>query len=462
MKYANRFSVTLAMALLLGSFLCSPTAYAEPAAPKSVDELLDRVEQSIKDLPAYSFDFDININVDANGSKQSIESEFDVKIERPSRWAVIKQSGPFGATSISNGKEETVYLPMLKAYIVRPLAEATGENNELASLPVTFLGPAGKVPALMGEGLKKLILDGASESKLAGEEEIDGVACWKCEFKQEGLNSQLWVTKADHPLPRRVVLVPDDSSKSGMPKGMSLTAQIDIVNFNAEPKFTDEDFKFTPPEGVRQADSLQDAMPKPGPQPPHELVGKQAPTFEVDVLDGEAFKLEDVLGKKVVMLDFWATWCGPCVAALPEISAAAEEMKEKDVVFYTVNLREEPEAVKEFLKEQELDVPVLLDAEGEIGDLYKAEAIPQTVLIGKDGRVQVVHVGFGGDAKKKLIEEMTALLEGKELAQETLDKWEAEQKKAEAEEEAEESEGDDAEGEGADVEVEQAEVEVEQ
>jgi thiol-disulfide isomerase/thioredoxin len=165
------------------------------------------------------------------------------------------------------------------------------------------------------------------------------------------------------------------------------------------------------------------------------------------------------------MLDFWATWCGPCVAALPEISAAADEMKDKDVVFYTVNLREDPEAVKEFLKEQELDVPVLLDAEGEIGDLYKAEAIPQTVLIGKDGRVQVVHVGFGGDAKKKLIEELTALLEGKELAQETLDKWEADQKKAKAEKEEDDSadsEDDDAEAEGADVEVEEAEVEVEQ
>jgi outer membrane lipoprotein-sorting protein len=162
MKYATRLGVTLATALLLGSFLCSPTVNAEPAEPKSVDELLDRVEQSIKDLPAYSFDFDIAIAVDANGNKQNIESEFDVKIERPNRWAVVKQSGQFGATSISDGKEETVYLPMLKAYIVRPLDKSTGENNELASLPVTFLGPAGKVQALMGEGLKKFMLDGVT------------------------------------------------------------------------------------------------------------------------------------------------------------------------------------------------------------------------------------------------------------------------------------------------------------
>lgn len=461
MNYANRLGATLAAALLLGSFICSPMAYAEPAELKSVDELLDQVEQSIKDLPAYSFDLDITIDVEANEKKQHVENKFDVKIERPNRWAVVKESGQIGGAAVSDGKEETVYLPMFKAYIVRPLDEATAEDNELAGLPSMFLGPAGKVQALMGEGLKKFMLDGVTESKIVGEEEIDGVACWKAELKQQGVDWQLWVTKGDHPLPRRVVLVPDYSSQPGMPKGMSLTAQIDVANFNAEPKFTDEDFKFTPPEDTRQADSLQDAMPKPGPRPPHSLVGEQAPTFEVDVLDGEAFKLEDVLGKKVVMLDFWATWCGPCVAALPEISAAADEMKDKDVVFYTVNLREDPEAVKEFLKEQKLDVPVLLDAEGEIGDLYKAEAIPQTVLIGKDGRVQVVHVGFGGDAKKKLIEELTALLEGKELAQETLDKWEADQKKAKAEKEAKESEDDDAEGDDADVEVEETEIEVE-
>jgi thiol-disulfide isomerase/thioredoxin len=313
-----------------------------------------------------------------------------------------------------------------------------------------ILGPAGQVKAFQGIDLKKTLLDGVTESKLVGEEKIDGQECWKCEFKQEGLTWELWVTKGDQPLPIRVVAKPDYSATPGAPPGMSMTAQINLTNFNLEPKFNDADFTFTPPEGAKKVKSLADAMPGAGPRPPHELVGKAAPEFEIDVLDGEAFKLQDVIGKKVVMLDFWATWCGPCVAALPQISAAAEELKDKDVIFYAVNLRETPEDVKAFLEEQKLDVPVLLDAEGEVGDLYKAAAIPQTVLIGKDGRVQVVHVGFGGDVKQKLIDEITAILEGKDLAQETLDKWEEEQNAADAE-----SEDEDAQAEG-EVEVEAA------
>lgn len=440
MKKSTRWFAAAAYALLVCGVVRPVVVCAASAEPKSVEELLERVEQTLKDIPAYSCDFDISIDVDAGGNKQHVDCEFDVKIEKPNRWAIVKQEGPIGGTSISDGKNETTYLPMLEAYVVKPLPAEGEEADAEVPLPPMILGPAGFVKAFQGEGLKKLLLDGVTESKLAGEETIDGKECWKCEFKQEGLEWDLWVTKEEQPKPVRVVAKPDYSAAPGAPPGMSMTAQINLTNFNLEPKFTDADFTFAPPEGAKKVKSIADAMPGAGPQPPHELVGKAAPEFEVDVLDGETFKLQDVIGKKVVMLDFWATWCGPCVAALPQISAAAEELKEKDVIFYAVNLRETPEDVKAFLEEQKLDVPVLLDAEGEVGGLYKAAAIPQTVLIGKDGRVQVVHVGFGGDVKQQLIDEVTGILEGKDLAQQTLDKWEEEQNAVEADAESNEGE----------------------
>jgi peroxiredoxin len=448
MKRSIHWLATIAGALFICAVAQVGVASAAPAEPKSAEELLDRVEQTLKDLPAYSCDFDISIDVEVGGKKQHVDSKFDVKIAKPDRWAIVKEEGPIGGTSISDGKNETTYFPMLEAYVVKPLPAEGEEAAEEMQIPAMILGPAGQVKAFQGVDLKKTLLDGVTESKLAGEETIDGQECWKCEFKQEGLNWALWVTKEDQPKPIRAVAKPDYSATPGAPADMSMTAQIDLTNFNLEPKFTDADFTFTPPEDAKKVKSLADAMPGAGPRPPHELLGKDAPDFEVDVLDGETFKLEDVIGKKVVMLDFWATWCGPCVAALPQISAAAEELKEKDVIFYAVNLRESAEDVKAFLEEQKLDVPVLLDAEGEVGDLYKAAAIPQTVLIGKDGRVQVVHVGFGGDVKQQLIDEVTGILEGKDLAQETLDKWEEDQKAAQAEEE------DDAANEEDEVEVE--------
>ena len=111
-----------------------------------------------------------------------------------------------------------------------------------------------------------------------------------------------------------------------------------------------------------------------------------------------------------MILDFWATWCGPCVRALPIVSEVAAAYKDKGVVFYAVNEQEESDAVKKFLAAKKLDIAVAMDAEGEAAKLYKVNGIPQTVIIGKDGKVAVVHVGFSPSMKQMLTKELDALL----------------------------------------------------
>lgn len=148
----------------------------------------------------------------------------------------------------------------------------------------------------------------------------------------------------------------------------------------------------------------------------HSLLGQKAPPFSARMLDGGSFDLAQHLDGKVVVLDFWATWCGPCVRALPIISEVAASFKDQGVEFYAVNLGDEPEAVQQFLAEHKLSVPVLLDRDSKIGELYKAEAIPQTVIIGKDGVVQVVHVGFSANLQSELSGELDALVKGKKIA----------------------------------------------
>ncbi len=148
----------------------------------------------------------------------------------------------------------------------------------------------------------------------------------------------------------------------------------------------------------------------------HALLGQKAPPFSAPMLDGGSFELAQHLDGKVVILDFWATWCGPCVRALPIISEVAGSYKDQGVEFYAVNLGDEPDAVQQFLEEHKLNVPVLLDRDGRIGELYKAEAIPQTVIIGKDGVVQVVHVGFSANLQSELSGELDSLVAGKKIA----------------------------------------------
>jgi len=97
------------------------------------------------------------------------------------------------------------------------------------------------------------------------------------------------------------------------------------------------------------------------------------------------------------VLDLWATWCPPCRASLPHLDKLHEEMKDKGVKVYAVNVQEEKADVEQFIQQTNLKTPVLLDSKGEVSQKYKANAIPQTVVIGKDGKVARVFIGFGGE-----------------------------------------------------------------
>ena len=164
----------------------------------------------------------------------------------------------------------------------------------------------------------------------------------------------------------------------------------------------------------------KDAPPdaaKPDRPDPATLVGKPAPDFELELAAGGKVKLSELKDKSVVILDFWATWCPPCRKSLPVVAEVAKAYKEKGVAFYAVNQQEDEETIKGFQEKQKLQFTVALDPEGAIGEAYGVKGIPQTVIIGKDGTVQAVHVGALPDLKERLTKELDALLAGKKLVE---------------------------------------------
>ena len=128
---------------------------------------------------------------------------------------------------------------------------------------------------------------------------------------------------------------------------------------------------------------------------PGPLAGHEAPPFTLPTLDGTSVSLQDHLGKDVVLLDFWATWCPPCRALIPDIAEIAAEYGPKGVAVYAVNLGEPPQRVKNFLESEGLSLPVLLDAENTVGALYQVSGIPRVLIIGKDGVVRHDQAGSG-------------------------------------------------------------------
>ena len=114
-------------------------------------------------------------------------------------------------------------------------------------------------------------------------------------------------------------------------------------------------------------------------------VGEPAPDFALAAPDGEVMRLSDFRGQTVV-LNFWATWCGPCRAEMPELQRVYEERSAAgDLVVLAVNVQESAGAVEAFFEEFELTFPTVLDAQGEVTEEYGLLGLPGTFFIDADG-----------------------------------------------------------------------------
>jgi thiol-disulfide isomerase/thioredoxin len=305
-------------------------------------------------------------------------------------------------------------------------ADLAGLSQADGTMATSMMGlPRVAFPA-SGEEFYKALMEGVTKSEYMGEEKIGDVTCHHLRFYQRDFDWDIWIEKGDRPVLHK--LVPDMAKRLAeageMLKDAKFEYSIEFSDWNVAPKFTEADFAFTPPEGAVKVDSLLEGLAGMGNEEPelHGLVGQPAPPFQTVDPEGHPIDLGAQVGKNVILLDFWATWCGPCIDAMPQVDEVAKKFADRGLVFYAVNSGEDVETVKEFLKTNELELPVAMDMDGKVNELYLVTGIPQTVLIGKDGKVQVVHVGFGGNLGELLTKEVEELLAGKDLASEALAK----------------------------------------
>ncbi len=136
------------------------------------------------------------------------------------------------------------------------------------------------------------------------------------------------------------------------------------------------------------------------------LIGKRAEDFTLKDLDGSEFQLSKYRGR-IVVLDFWASWCGPCMQSLPKVDQLISRLESDKIVLAAINVQEPADTAQAALARLGIRPMVLLDEQGKVAVLYGATAIPQTVIVGADGAIKQIIVGGSQEARDRI---RTALL----------------------------------------------------
>jgi thiol-disulfide isomerase/thioredoxin len=143
--------------------------------------------------------------------------------------------------------------------------------------------------------------------------------------------------------------------------------------------------------------------------PADRLVGAAAPDFALRSFSGSNVRLSEHLGE-VVILNFWATWCGPCRQEMPELDAIYQKYRLAGLALFSVNLDEDRAAAIEMAQTLEVSYPVLFDERKEASRSYQIGTMPVTALIDRAGRVRYVSAGYKPGYEQRYAAQLRELL----------------------------------------------------
>lgn len=402
--------VAMALTASQGSF-CADEKAAPKIDPKAA-ETLKGLADYFGGLKSVSVNASVNMNIEAPGTKQQIAVAYLIAAEKPNKLAMIEKESVMGITIVCDGKQVYTYFPMMKMYTVKEAPadlDAIWQQNQTGSEKLLFIN------TLLRNKPYESMTEGVAEAKYVGEETVDGVQTNHIKLVAD-FDSDVWIAAGEKPT--LVKVVPDmmkalaKAGDVGEMRDMKMEVTITFKNWQLDTALPANTFTFEPPKDARKVSDFMGAMAEEEPSP---ILGKAAPDFKLDIMGGGALDLAALKGKSLIVLYFWATWPSPCEKATPVLLELIGEYKLKGVAFYAVNEQEDETKIREFNKKMNATYTVALDRDATAGEMYFVEGMPQTVVIGQDGTVQAVHVGYVPTLKEDLKKDLDQLLAGKKL-----------------------------------------------
>jgi peroxiredoxin len=139
-------------------------------------------------------------------------------------------------------------------------------------------------------------------------------------------------------------------------------------------------------------------------------IGKKAAEFSLPAVSGENLALQSLRGK-VVLLNFWATWCGPCREELPELARVQEKFRQRGFAVVTVTVDNDLENIRSFLKKYAVKLQALWDRRKKVAEAYAVEKMPSSYIIDRSGVIRFIHRGYRPEELKRIENEIDELLD---------------------------------------------------
>ena len=401
---------TVAMTGLLRAQEDSPLAKTDDSVQK-LDATVIRMAAYLKSLPAYHVEVSQQWKLDGEQASEGA-NVYQLTVRNPDefRVAVTSQAeGPKGSLiCVSDGKNLTRLFTLDDDCIYSQreggLSDLLKDAMTEGTLRESWLG------LVSHPDLHHYVMATASDVKYLGEEDLPSGKAHLFQMGWDGVSGvKFWIGAGDKPVVLQAVrtleFAPEPDKKHQMVITTSLT-------WKTDGSYPDEMFRPEIPDGAVKVSDLQMYLVEGGTR---DLLGQAAPAVDLKQLDGSAWMLNEHKGKDVVVLFFWATWAAPSTQNLPAISKFVKKYEEQGVAFYAVDVGQKEDEVKAFLSDVEYDAPVVLDPQQAAAKAYRVTSLPATVMIGKDGTLQAVHVGSDSESRELISQDLQRVLKGESL-----------------------------------------------
>jgi peroxiredoxin/outer membrane lipoprotein-sorting protein len=379
---------------ILGAFGAAAAA-PEEAPDLTAKDVLQKVTAAYSHITSVRIKATREQNVAHGGRTAFGSAELDMAADGSHRYAIRFIENGRSALAVSDG--DTTWRARLDQKFWTQMAAAS-----IASADVGDTGAAPRrdlftfaTSALLGQfvAIAKQAEDPQFVRSDAVKVSETKIPCYVVRCRAGKVDYDLWIDK------ERFLVLQD---RERMEKqGDVVETKVKLTALEINPKLDDSLFHFQPGKGWKEAESLL----LPG-EDHVALAGTRATNFALKTLDGESVQLDQTRGK-VVVLDFWATWCPPCRVELPSIEKLRGEFGDA-VQFYGVN-DEEPGTVRSFVKGNHYAFAVLMDGKAQVHRLYGVSAIPTVLIIDKQGVIREQIIGSRSESNlRKAIQSVLA------------------------------------------------------